>query len=380
MTERRASGVDVRLRHEVLHLLDDLNAGGLAIVLTTHDLNGIAAHLPRVVCLNRSVIGDGSPHDVLTSDVLERTYGASMQVLEHGGMPVVVDSSGARTSAPCGEPPVIDELLRPFDFEFFRNGLLVATMAGALCGAIGVYVVLKGMSYIGHGLSHAIFGGFAASSLLGVNFLLGAGAWGVASALMINAVTRRRVIGSDAAIGVITTASFALGLALFALFGGVGAASRRAFGSILGFCTEDSVLSSSSPSVRVGYSALPGAAFHNLRPEGRVAAYTARNDALDGRARGLVLSTMQVLGVTLIAAALVIPAAVARMLTNRRALWPLDDHRSLCGFVGINLTTPRVQSGPTSCSPPRRSSRGLRPSPARRTRRGPASRRPLRSG
>jgi ABC-type Mn2+/Zn2+ transport system ATPase subunit len=86
------SGVDVRLRHEILHLLDDLNARGLAILLTTHDLNGIAAHLPRVVCLNRIVIGAGRPVDVLTPDVLERTYGASMQVLEHGGMPVVVDN------------------------------------------------------------------------------------------------------------------------------------------------------------------------------------------------------------------------------------------------------------------------------------------------
>ena len=63
------------------------------------------------------------------------------------------------------------ELWRPFTFEFFRNGLIVATVAGALCGLIGVFVVLKGMSYIGHGLSHAIFGGFAASSLLGVNVL-----------------------------------------------------------------------------------------------------------------------------------------------------------------------------------------------------------------
>ena len=92
LMDEPTSGVDVRLRHEVLHLLDDLNARGLAIVLTTHDLNGIAAHLPRIICLNRSVIGDGAPQDVLTTDVLERTYGASLQVLEHGGMPVVVDS------------------------------------------------------------------------------------------------------------------------------------------------------------------------------------------------------------------------------------------------------------------------------------------------
>jgi ABC-type Mn2+/Zn2+ transport system ATPase subunit len=75
----------------VLHLLDDLNAAGVAILLTTHDLNGIAAHLPRLVCLNRTVIGAGRPEEVLTEDVLERTYGASMQVLEHAGMPLVVD-------------------------------------------------------------------------------------------------------------------------------------------------------------------------------------------------------------------------------------------------------------------------------------------------
>ena len=98
LMDEPTSGVDVRLRHEILHLLDDLNARGLAILLTTHDLNGIAAHLPQVVCLNRTVIGAGRPNEVLTPDVLERTYGASMQVLEHGGMPVVVDTFEHRTS------------------------------------------------------------------------------------------------------------------------------------------------------------------------------------------------------------------------------------------------------------------------------------------
>jgi ABC-type Mn2+/Zn2+ transport system ATPase subunit len=96
LLDEPTSGVDVRLRHEVLHLLDDLNAQGVAIVLTTHDLNGIAAHLPRLVCLNREVIASGRPHDVLTPEVLELTYGASMQVLEHAGMPVVVDAFPGR--------------------------------------------------------------------------------------------------------------------------------------------------------------------------------------------------------------------------------------------------------------------------------------------
>ena len=58
-----------------------------------------------------------------------------------------------------------DELLRPFEFEFFRNGIYVATIAGALCGFVGCYVVLRNMSYIGHGLSHSIFGGYAVAGL-----------------------------------------------------------------------------------------------------------------------------------------------------------------------------------------------------------------------
>jgi len=91
LLDEPTSGVDVATRHDVLHLLSELNAGGLSILLTTHDLNGIAAHLPRIVCINRSVIASGAPAEVLRPDVLERTYGAPMQVLEHGGMPVVVD-------------------------------------------------------------------------------------------------------------------------------------------------------------------------------------------------------------------------------------------------------------------------------------------------
>jgi ABC-type Mn2+/Zn2+ transport system ATPase subunit len=85
------SGVDVRTRHEILHLLTELNEEGVAIVLTTHDLNGLAAHLPRIVCFNRTVIADGAPLAVLRPYFLERTYGAPMEVLEHGGMPVVLD-------------------------------------------------------------------------------------------------------------------------------------------------------------------------------------------------------------------------------------------------------------------------------------------------
>ncbi len=250
----------------------------------------------------------------------------------------------------------MDELLRPFEFEFFRNGLIVATFAGALCGMVGVYVVLKGMSYIGHGLSHAIFGGFAASALLGVNFVLGAGVWGVASALMINGVTRRRVIGADAAIGVITTASFALGLALFAIFGRRGRSFDAAlFGSILGVSVRDVVAVGAvtllvAAVIFFGYRQL---LFTTFDPEVAEASgvRTARVDALLMLVlAAAILATMQVLGVTLIAATLVIPATVARMLTSSfsRMLILATAIGAVTGFVGMNLSYHLdVQSGPT---------------------------------
>ena len=91
LMDEPTSGVDVRTRHDVMHLIHELHHDGLAVVITTHDLNGIAAHLPRLVCLNREVIAVGRPQDVITPDVLERTYGAPLEVLSHGGMPVVVE-------------------------------------------------------------------------------------------------------------------------------------------------------------------------------------------------------------------------------------------------------------------------------------------------
>ena len=100
LMDEPTAGVDVKTRHEILHVLHELNADGLAIVLTTHDLNGVAAHLPQLVCLNREVIAAGKSAEVLTPEVLELTYGAPMDVLEHAGMPLVVDRYEATNVVP----------------------------------------------------------------------------------------------------------------------------------------------------------------------------------------------------------------------------------------------------------------------------------------
>ena len=88
------TGVDIKTRHDVLHLLAELNHEGTTVVLTTHDLNSVAAHLPQVVCLNRRVVAFGSPASVFTPAVLQATYGAEMVVLREGDLTVIADKLG----------------------------------------------------------------------------------------------------------------------------------------------------------------------------------------------------------------------------------------------------------------------------------------------
>ena len=102
LLDEPTSGVDFRTRHEILHLLAGLHQDGTAVVLTTHDLNGMAAHLPDLICLNRTILARGRPRDVLTPPILERTFGAPMDVLDHMGVPLVVDPGARRAAAELG--------------------------------------------------------------------------------------------------------------------------------------------------------------------------------------------------------------------------------------------------------------------------------------
>jgi zinc/manganese transport system ATP-binding protein/zinc transport system ATP-binding protein len=85
-------GVDLKTQHDILHLLGDLRQQGITIVLTTHDLNAVAAHLPWLICFNRGVIAQGPPDVVFTTDVLRATYASEMLVLRQHGYLLVANS------------------------------------------------------------------------------------------------------------------------------------------------------------------------------------------------------------------------------------------------------------------------------------------------
>jgi zinc/manganese transport system ATP-binding protein/zinc transport system ATP-binding protein len=92
LLDEPTTGVDIATRDDVLHLLGDLNREGVTIILTTHELNAVAAHLPYVVCMNTHVIAHGPPEKVFTPEILGRTYNAEMHVVVHDGMTLVAES------------------------------------------------------------------------------------------------------------------------------------------------------------------------------------------------------------------------------------------------------------------------------------------------
>ncbi|MFN2614227.1 MAG: metal ABC transporter ATP-binding protein [Actinomycetota bacterium] len=95
LLDEPTAGVDVKTRHDIIHLLHTLNHDGIAIVLTTHDLSAVAAHLPSLVCINRRLIAAGKPNDVLTPEVLRELYGAEMIVIKERGMLLIGDVPSA---------------------------------------------------------------------------------------------------------------------------------------------------------------------------------------------------------------------------------------------------------------------------------------------
>ena len=253
-------------------------------------------------------------------------------------------------------------MIDPFRYEFFVLGVVAATLAGGLCGLVGVYVVLRHMAYIGHGLAHSVFGGAVVSHFVVFNVLiagaavgslgqqglgdtylfLGAIIWGFLTALAITLISRLRIIGADAAIGIVTTASFAVGIALISYTRSFRDFEAQLFGNILGVTGADlaTILVVTVVTGAVFLVWYKQFLFSAFEPE--VAGFYGVPTWLTDMIFSLVLAativaSLEVLGVTMIAAAIVIPPIIARLLTNRfRTMLIVSTATgAFCGFGGV---------------------------------------------
>ena len=209
----------------------------------------------------------------------------------------------------------------PFMYTFFARAMLAGVLVGAMCGALSVFVVLRRMSYIGHGLAHAVLGGVAVGLVLGQSMYLGAVAATVVAALLIDRISRRRGLHADAAIGVVTTAIFALGVATLSVSPERINVEAVLFGNILGVNPTDLWVAAGVGALLllvlvVAYKRLVFATFdpevaevHGIRVGSSEVLFNLLTAAV-------VVASVRVLGVLLIAAAVVVPGAFARLVSR----------------------------------------------------------------
>lgn len=218
---------------------------------------------------------------------------------------------------------LIDGLLAPLSYAFIQRGLLAALMVGILCSVIGCYVVLRSMAFLGDAMAHAVLPGVAVAYLLGRNLTLGAMAAALVVALGVGLFSRRGMIKEDTAIGVLFAAALSLGVVLISSIRTYAVdLSHILFGNVLGVSSLDLWLTAIMGiviliAILVFYRQFLVISFDPvLAATLRMRVGLFNNLLLVLLALTIVIS-MQTVGVALVAAMLVTPAATAYMLVRR---------------------------------------------------------------
>jgi manganese/iron transport system permease protein len=218
---------------------------------------------------------------------------------------------------------MIDFLLDPLTYTFMQRGLAASVIVGMVCAVIGSYVVLRGMAYLGDALAHAILPGVAIAYLMGTNLLVGALVAAVIVALLIAAFTRQGTIREDTAIGILFAAALSLGVAIISSIRTYAMdLSHILFGNMLGVSVEDLWMVAILALVVITAIVVFYRPFLVVSFDPTLAA-TLRWPGEFFRVLLLLLLaltvviSLQTVGIALVAAMLVTPAATAYLLTRR---------------------------------------------------------------
>lgn len=241
---------------------------------------------------------------------------------------------------------MITWLTEPWLHQFMQHAFLAVMLVGIIAGAIGVYVTLRGLAFLGDALAHAIFPGVVVAFVMGGNYLIGALVAGVVVSLLIGAVSQNGRIKNDSAIGIFFVGAFALGIALMSQQSGyVRDLNAFLFGSILGVTSRDLLLTAIAGAVVLGLLAI-------FRREMTMIAF----DRTFARSQGLrlwrydqlflallaasIVISLQTVGNILVLSMLVTPAATARMLTNdlKRMILISSSLGAINGLAGLYIS------------------------------------------
>jgi manganese/iron transport system permease protein len=241
---------------------------------------------------------------------------------------------------------VIDQLFAPFALEFMQRALIVAIVVGALCSTIGTYVVLRKLAFIGDGIAHASFAGIVIAYLRGIDYYVGAMIVAILTALGIGYVTRRGRVALDTAIGVLFTGAFALGVFLMSrqthynvdlegfLFGNILAVSRSDLVLIVVLAALVTI------SLVLLYRPLLYTSFDPVVAQASGINVGFVDYALLVLLALTIIISLESVGIVLVAALLVTPAAAAFQLTRRftRMLAISAAIGTGCSVAGLDLS------------------------------------------
>lgn len=211
-------------------------------------------------------------------------------------------------------------------YDFLQSALLTAVMVGIMSGVIGSFIILRGMSLMGDAISHAVLPGVAVAYMLGINILIGASIFGILAALLIGFVAAHSKIKTDTSIGVVFSAFYALGFVLISMAESATNLHHILFGNILAVSDSDIM----TTAVVLGIVLLFVVSFYKelliTSFDPTFAQTYGLNVQLMHYALMLVLtlvtvSALQTVGIILVVAMLITPAATAFLWTDR--LWTM---------------------------------------------------------
>ncbi len=208
------------------------------------------------------------------------------------------------------------------EYDFLQKALLTSVMVGVVCGVIGCFIILRGMALMGDAISHAVLPGVAISYALGINFFFGAVFTGVLTAIGIGFVSQNSRIKQDTSIGIVFSAAFALGVILITVLESSTDLYHILFGNVLAVRPSDMWITLTIGiivlvSVYVFYKELLVTSFDETMAQVYGLPVRLIHYFLMTLLTMVTVASLQTVGIILVVAMLITPAATAYLLTDR---------------------------------------------------------------
>ncbi|WP_430533920.1 metal ABC transporter permease [Listeria rocourtiae] len=210
-------------------------------------------------------------------------------------------------------------------YEFLQKALLTSVIVGVVSGVIGSFIILRGMSLMGDAISHAVLPGVAISYMLGINFFLGATAFGIVAALGIGFVNQNSRIKNDTAIGIVFSSFFAFGIIMISLAQSSTDLYHILFGNVLAVRSSDMWMTIGIGLlvillVALFYKELLVSSFDPTMAQSYGLKVRMLHYFLMTLLTLVTVASLQTVGIILVVAMLITPAATAYLLTNRLSI------------------------------------------------------------